>query len=709
MQFYNRLTGQIHKEIPTHLLMGQWQILIEATETETTTVNGVPISSEPRLYIFPDAAKRFIGQSGNGTRREVFFPNWQILSDLLLESLQHFDKKLQKLPGQSNSWGSWVNVLPLVHDIEKNICPQPLEELLEKYLGHLEEICHHPRTHLKMETDRLPISRAQRISSHATEFLAAHTEDWEKRTFRNIRPKRVLCLIREDLLDIYENRVSARLIDHLLEYLQWRINEVQVLKRELQQADDFSQDIYQTYWRNRNRICSLWGEQFQAGTALKTAEETLKLLQRLQYKLRGLLDTELYLAIPRQASIGNTLKRTNILINDQHYRYVDRLWHAWTLWKRGHTQSPQELIEGYQKSFRGFEAFCLLLVSRALTGNKTANDRGLGFEFDNLLNLESEIPNKFNSIRGSITLEQRSDGVILLKANGIQSLKLIPLMLPLTATGDVNTINTAYEKISVICSNDMNAISVILYVGTGEERQALPELLRQKVSGLENSDDITGGKLALIPVSPLDIFSVERIACAIQWWFYTQYCQIYPFIVQDRIPETLLRENLWLQQNDKQIKLHRPPQCEEQNIFNKNLSILIRQTESRGSQAKGELDELKRLSHFSCEAKKRFKPLLACPTCHQETKNFESLDRQCFRCYCQDNKDCGTEWGVRICNQCNQRYPYVQLSNLDINGLSHEVQTGLIERVFGRNVLASPCVNNRKVSSFVCPNCGACS
>jgi hypothetical protein len=169
------------------------------------------------------------------SRKEQSFPDWQIPSDLLLESLGFFAGTLDKLDKLSgNLWEKWVNTSPLVHDIGKTIRPQQLEELLERHIGHIEEICHRPRTYLKMETDRLPVSRVQRISPHATEFLSAHTEDWEKRTFRNVRPKRVLCLIREDLLDIYENKVTARLIDHLLEYLQKRIIEVKALQRELE-------------------------------------------------------------------------------------------------------------------------------------------------------------------------------------------------------------------------------------------------------------------------------------------------------------------------------------------------------------------------------------------------------------------------------------------------------------------------------------------
>jgi|GEM_PF-6867603 len=61
--------------------------------------------------------------------------------------------------------------------------------------------------------------------------------------------------------------------------------------------------------------------------------------------------------------------------------------------------------------------------------------------------------------------------------------------------------------------------------------------------------------------------------------------------------------------NNRQIILQRPPLNEEQDIFDKKLSLLIRQAESLGRQAKGELNELKKLVHFPNKAKERFSPL----------------------------------------------------------------------------------------------------
>jgi hypothetical protein len=175
------------------------------------------------------------------------------------------------------------------------------------------------------------------------------------------------------------------------------------------------------------------------------------------------------------------------------------------------------------------------IVSRALTGNGT-DDRGIGFEVDDLSDLQLGSSIKFNSPRGSITLSWQHDGTILLEADKIKHLKLIPLRLPLTATEDANVINPILHEFRAACSENENGTVIILYPGTEDERQKLPQLVQQQINSLKKP-------LAVSPVSPLDILSVERIARAIQWWLYSQYCQIYPFTIQEKIPASLREQN----------------------------------------------------------------------------------------------------------------------------------------------------------------------
>ena len=60
----------------------------------------------------------------------------------------------------------------------------------------------------------------------AASYLAAHTEDWDRPLLRGILPKRILAEIRQDQIDIYENRVAARLLDNLGGYLNRRIQRL---------------------------------------------------------------------------------------------------------------------------------------------------------------------------------------------------------------------------------------------------------------------------------------------------------------------------------------------------------------------------------------------------------------------------------------------------------------------------------------------------
>jgi len=699
MQFLNRLTKQTSTILPENLLLGQWQILIEA---ESAIINTVQISPQSRVYLFPDTTKRWSLRLSNEGRQERKFPAWQILSDLLIETIPFFEQKRQNLKAQGKSWADWVSVPPLVPDIRETIRPQPLEELLQKHLGHIEEICYSPRTYLKMESDRLPVSRAQRISPHATEFLASHTEDWEKRTLRKVRPKQVLCLIREDLLDIYENRVTVRLIDHLLEYLQKRIWEVQALQKELEQINDFSSETHNIHWRNRRRICSLWGEHFQDGTALKTVEETLKILRHLQSKLRVLMDTELYGAIPKQAKVGNTLKRTNILINDQHYRYVDLLWQNWSPCKRGRVKDNQQIFDNYQQLFKGFESFCLLLISRALTGSGNENDEGLGFEAENY-----HIPHpgeviQFNSIPGKLTFTWQEEGTFLVQSDGLRNLRLIPLITPLTAIVE-DDLRNILQELKNDC-NQQNESIVILYPGIEEERQKLAVNFQRQVNTLGNDCFVEEISLALVPVSPLEVISTERIARVLQWWFYEQQYRLYPYLLREILPSDLLAQAEWIRSADRSQQLLRPLYPQERSNFNERLSSLINQVRAKGPSAKGELNRLQQLEDLPDQIQNQFKPLLLCPTCHKLSDDFKQ-ESQCFRCRC---KGCESEWGTRTCKNCDARYPYIQMSGWGNTNSSFTRKVGWIDQTLGRNTLAIPCWNTRDNNSFICPDCGVC-
>ncbi|BAZ11531.1 hypothetical protein NIES4071_33570 [Calothrix sp. NIES-4071] len=209
--------------------------------------------------------------------------------------------------------------------------------------------------------------------------------------------------------------------------------------------------------------------------------------------------------------------------------------------------------------------------------------------------------------------------------------------------------------------------------------------------------------MPILPVSPLDLVSLERIARAIQWWLNGQRYQLYPHRLSANIPNFLLQNTGWLKKDIENNLFYvlRQPSLEETNNFKTNLESLIKQASARGSKAKGEISELQKIVDLPEQAERIIQPLKICPVCHA-VGSFQSLNNQSFKCECSE---CKSIWGTRTCGHCNMRYPYIQMTSVEgKNG-----QPGWVERTLGRDVLAVPCWQHNNYESFICPNCGKCA
>ena len=64
--------------------------------------------------------------------------------------------------------------------------------------------------------------------------------------------------------------------------------------------------------RRAERIYRMWGEGLNAGRGREITERTLKRLDRLLYRVLGLMDSRLYRRIPRCAPAPRALRMTNL-------------------------------------------------------------------------------------------------------------------------------------------------------------------------------------------------------------------------------------------------------------------------------------------------------------------------------------------------------------------------------------------------------------
>lgn len=250
---------------------------------------------------------------------------------------------------------------------ELNDLDKTLIQVIEK--GHLDEIALRPRFAMKYETELTEISRVQRMAPGAVSRLAAHSEDWHRRTISGVLPSKLLALLSDDDWAIYENRVFARLLDRLDSYVRYRLAETEQMHEKYQQALKLAgaEDIYHPL---RRRLCTLWGDAMKDSAtekALETSAHAIKVLSQAKRKIGLIRQGDLYKKVPRSAQVPAQLKHTNILVHDQHYRHLRTLWHLHQARNADMEQSPQEIHAANRQSLEDFAVYLRMMIDRVLS------------------------------------------------------------------------------------------------------------------------------------------------------------------------------------------------------------------------------------------------------------------------------------------------------------------------------------------------------
>jgi hypothetical protein len=310
-RFIDRLLGHTSDVQAGDLVLGRF--MVEPLGDDSTFLNSVAIA-QPSFCV-PDLRGHWQLMEPGRERVEGTMSRAQVLDRLDVTSILDVGNSVRGVLSSGGTWLDALDVSPLVPGMSERAELQEFEKLLADRLGHLVEVCQRPRTHLRVEVERTDVTRARRLATQASSYLAAHTEDWDRPTLRAVIPKRILSLVREDQFDIYENRVAVRLVDHLDAYLSRRVTEVSRLLRLFNEVGDHSSTAGQgSHWRQK-RVYQLWGDSLDAGEARRKAERTLEQLKFLKYSVSGLMDSVLYREVPRRAFVSTTLTMTNIPIN----------------------------------------------------------------------------------------------------------------------------------------------------------------------------------------------------------------------------------------------------------------------------------------------------------------------------------------------------------------------------------------------------------
>ncbi len=622
-------------------------------------------------------------------------------------------KVVQSLETKNEGWDAWIRIAPLVPDVSGQVELTRLERTIQRKIGYLAEVCHRPRVQLRLVDERVPVSMARRVPPKAYQRLASHPEEWQYRTLTRVVPREVLTLLPEDDPDIYENRVATRLVDHLRRYLRRRIQVLTDLARLAGTAAALQQGLETGAWTARHRASLLMGDLFERSAMAEQLRQTLDTLNHLDRTLRALQDSRLYRAVSR-APLPATLTMTNILSNDQYYRQVAFLWRSWVRHGRRKASERSDV-----ELWGHFRRFATLVVLRALELFHLEPD-----EDARTLAIQSGARLRLTGTLGTFELTIRDDARLKLEAPDLPEALWIALGPPL-------------------------------------EGHAVPDRSRGRVLRLrppvrgeaQAGDGRVAGDASLatgVPVSPVDLGSVERVMRHIQQWFLEQRYLAYPsrLSVPPSVPETLvevLANRDWIRVEPGEPAGTGTENGHSRENGNGKKNGNGRRAVRRGSRLKGgarkvdgsppppSRDLVVRaiprngkdagMGAAMVELRKRHKRLPArerakvpetlleewnggvrdalerlerirvCPVC-QGRGVFKARDGETFVCVCEN---CKWQWELRTCGDCGHRFPVLSSKAAPV-----EVSGDILAAEFpSKDVLAEP----GEDGGWRCPRC----
>lgn len=603
--------------------------------------------------------------------------------------------------------GSWLELaeVPLLarHDGD-TLDLETREHVLEANLASIARICERFITRLGERSELLPVSRVKRPARRALERLSAHTEDWAARTLSGPVPRRALAVTRELEADLYENRMVIELVHPILSSaLASRIRQLRRLTSDLA---DIERAKDEGTYKRRDRLYSFWGaDAARAAETSHRAEGTIAKLEAMAARIQSLRGSTLGTRLRGRRTGQRTLRTTNVIANDRHYRAAGLVWSEY---ERESTpdESPDERRTRYLSRHRAFDNYALGLVIRSLNE--------LGYEPADDTLPAAGIPLVLHGPWGAAELLRNDDGSIVL-ASHRTSTRFVPLSDVVGPDDDHPAIVSRWESVA----NTISTPTVVLYLTASAAVRTLPSQLAQTM-GSAGPDAITGGVLVSgVPVSPLETTSLERVARAVALAVQSPALQDFPrqiLLGGERVPRRLLEHllssdptqrglsPLFHRTNPDAVAVRRPLTPSERTA----LSDVARQLTARAKSPGWEKDSVGTIEQLCSAveaAAESLAPLLNCPLCRQPADTTEvRREGEVFSITC---RSCGCRWGLERCGDCRSRVPVIEperdLRNPEVVG------PGWVERIYGQDALASPCWARTAPGKYVCTKCGSCS
>jgi len=678
---------------------GRWQV---TAPLKPVRVNGMVATTGS--FVVPRADHAWTLKTDTEKLREGRFDQRSMPSaadvDALLQMDEIFAEKLKTVP----SFTDWIKVSPLAPRLDDYIRMQPFDIALERDLSFLEAICTNPRATLNVQQDLVPTVRARRVAAGAIVRLAAHREDWERKTVLGIRPRRVLCMVSEDSVDIYENRLVARLVDHIVEYLRGRLGRLAGIRNMLTQVGDHMGGAASGHHWRRDRLYELWAHAVSNESSSEFVSQAEFRINSLFLRASALLDSPLYRGIPRGAFVGG-LRRTNIIVNDSAYRRAALLWQRWAELRITRRRSDEQVYQRQQAVCAAMARYGYLVVVRAI--------EQLHFQQMNVGPRERSGTIELVGPISACSLTALIGSVFTLRVD--QSLIRVVCLPASIDCGNAFETERALRQLASAAADadEQNVLCLHLPAAKGVldvEMTEVPTTARFSYCPWEPGV-LHGSKLACISISPWDIASVERVARYLRWQLWRGAMLAYPPRIHAAV-EAKPTQMDWLGRTavkDEWRVLRRPTSREislatlcADAVRNAPTSARFAGGGKRQS-AKVNAEEVGRMLAREIEKSHvQIDRLCKCPVCSTEKGELKSADGDAFNVSCFS---CKSQWGVYRC-QCGARFPVLKPNNLEKLLRDHSsYQIDLVDVLVGSDILALPFREESGKVGFVCPSC----
>ncbi|MFO1515040.1 MAG: hypothetical protein U1F83_19395 [Verrucomicrobiota bacterium] len=438
-----------------------------------------------------------------GTERDLERPDsGSEPSEMLCQSLRNLAARIEPLVG--GNLREWANLVPLDPTITSDLDLRDYEQALIQALPHVETLSHNPRGHLTIEEIREEVGRARRVSHRAVATLAAHSEDWQTRTFLGVRPRRILAESRQDQWDIYENRAVATLRKRILGVLNPRLQKLHQILQALDEASEHSEAAQGTRFR-RDRLFRLWGEAFASHPSRDRIDQLINQLEAARARLLALADTFLFKQMPHFAAVESPLHSTNVFQSDAHYRQSFHLWHKWERVASVKPPTPAERAANRRRAALDWNLFTVLLVIRAC--------RQLGLFSTNNTNQPIAIGKRISLAR-QWTLVLQNDYSIILECHGKPRLQIVGIYTSWVSQSEQSVMAALRDFHGT--QKDRYPILIISVEDPGSPSANWSPQLQNMFKRLRSAA-LLSDNLAMLEASPLKIDSTESVARFIHW------------------------------------------------------------------------------------------------------------------------------------------------------------------------------------------------